>query len=235
MENTIQAGSVGQSALHQVNNKREEQENDLDNTKLKNSKKLEILDSISINLSLEKKDILDVNNDKGFLATSKTIIRNIDDGIEKLKDLNASFTSLDATHKERIDILHKASEIVKEVESTIKNTHFNNKFIASSTSHGIGSNQISIDSNDKAKSNLENIESIDQAITSLTRSKEKIQEKINILNDFIQQEESFSDLNDKNSISPKDLEAIQRDLRDRNDLFSISHKIVNEKIANLFF
>ncbi len=233
MENNIQSSLIGQNVLNSIRQKNPEEKKDETTDKFST---LEIVDNVSINVSVNNKAIIDANNSKGFLELSKISIRNIDDGIAKLHNLSAAFSSLETTHEDRANILNRTSEITQEVEERIKNSNFNNKHIALASSHNIGSKQIDIGSNEKKENTqLENLNQIDKAIHTLNRSKEKIQEKIDVLNDFIQKEEVFVVPNDKVTMTQKELDIIQENIRDRNDLLSVAHKATNEKIASLFF
>ena len=233
MENNIQVGSAQQSLLHEIKHNKQEKIKEVESSK---THTLEALEQVSVNVSLNKSGILDLNNIKGFLELSKESVKGIDDGISKLNDLNNAFNSLEVGHADKINILNRSNEIVKDIQNSANNANFNEQSVTSTSSHNIGSNQISVGSNNKQEnSQVLNIEKIDEAIELLTKSKANIETKIDVLNEFISNEESSVGADNEVGITRQELELLQENLRDKQELFSISHKASNQKMASLFF
>lgn len=233
MQNNIQVGLTQPSVLQEIKHKKQEEIKSIEVSK---TSTLDTLDNVSANVTLNKSGILDINNSKGFLELSKASVQNIEDGISKLNDLNNAFNSLEVGHDDRINILNRSNEIIKDIQDSTKNTSYNEKSVSQTSSHNIGSQHISIGSNNKQEdAQAFNLESVDQAIEILMKSKEQIEAKMNVLNDFITKEEGSINKDVETKMTQQELDIIQENLRNQNELFSISHNANNKKMASLFF
>jgi hypothetical protein len=233
MENSIQSGGIGHNILNEIKHKKQEKIKDIPIGGIAN---LTDLDKVTVGSFLTNKDVLEINNNKGFLELSKNSIMSIDEGLSKLRNLNNAFNSINAGQSDRVNILNRASEILKEVQDSTNNASFNNKSIALASSHNVGSHQIILGSNNKeSKSEIPNINKIDKAIALLNKDKNDIQEKINNLDEFIKIKESLPTDKGENKLTKQEIDLIQENLKNKNELLSFSHKATNEKIANLFF